>query len=83
MRLERLPGWVVDDETSVEEEVANYVDQSPERLWEMTRMCAKTAVWSLGFHTDRESLMSHSDPLPPSTVDALARLSRTAGGRHP
>lgn len=83
VRLERLPGWIVDDETSVREEVADYVGQAPERLWEMTRMCAKTAAWSLGFHSDRESLLSHRDPLPQSTVDALARLSRTAGGRRP
>ncbi len=74
MRLERLPGWVVDDDTSVREEVADYVGATPERLWALTRMCARSAVWALAFHEDPRAALEARDPLPPSTVAALARL---------
>lgn len=74
MRLERLPGWVVDDDTSIREEVAEYVGASPERLWELTRACARTAAWALSFHADRSAILEHRDPLPASTIAALTRL---------
>lgn len=74
MRLDRLPGWVVDEETSIRDEVSDYVGQTPERLWKLTRMCARSAVWALGFHEDRREALGHRDPLPESTIAALERL---------
>lgn len=77
MLLEHLPGWVVDDATSVREEVADYAGASPQRLWEMTRMCARSAAWALSFHDDPTAALECRDPLPASTLAALARLRRT------
>ncbi len=74
MRLERLPGWIVDDDTSVREEVADYVDLPPERLWELTKRCARSAMWALSFHEDPRAALEAREPLPASTVAALARL---------
>lgn len=83
MRLDRLPGWVVDEETSIRDEVADYVGQTPERLWQLTRMCARSAAWALGFHEDRRAVLEHRDPVPESTRAALERLrARTDDGRH-
>lgn len=74
MRLEKLPGWIVDNDASVREEVADYVGATPQRLWEMTRMCARSSAWSLAFHRDRAATLDWRDPLPESTNVALARL---------
>ena len=71
----------MDDETSVREEVADYVGKSPEHLWELTRMCARSAAWALGFHDDRDAVLGYRDPLPPSTAAALARLRGQSGER--
>ena len=77
MRLERLPGWVVDEDTSIREEVADYAGAAPERLWELTHMCARTAAWSLKFHSDPSAALDYRDPLPATTLAALERLRTT------
>jgi hypothetical protein len=74
VRLEKLPGWVVGDDASVRDEIADYVGATPERLWDLTRKCARSAVWALGFHPDRKATLDREDPLPASTLAALARL---------
>lgn len=74
MRLERLPGWVIDNETSVREEVAPYVDMSMAERWRATRRCCEAAIAMLRFHREPESILAHVDPLPESTLRVLARL---------
>lgn len=77
MRLERLPGWVIDEDASIRDEVAEYVGKSPALLWEMTKRCARSAAWALSFHADPREALERRDPLPPSTLAALRRLRRT------
>jgi hypothetical protein len=70
---------VIDDDASIRREVADYVEASAERLWELTRMCARTAAWTLSFHSNPREALEHRDPLPESTVAALRRLRETPG----
>lgn len=76
MRLDKLPGWVVDEESSVKEEVAPYVDATPQQLWRHTEACAKDAMWAVRASGFPERVLAHRDPLPESTVRAMARLRR-------
>ena len=81
--LTRLPGWVVDDATSVREEVADLVGASPEQLWRMAKRCARDARWAVRAtvdgHADPGRVLDHRDPLPPTTLAAMARLRKQAG----
>lgn len=74
MRLEKLPGWVVDDVTSVREEVAPYVGATPAELWRHTEDCARDAMWAVRASGLAERVLAYEDPLPASTIAALARL---------
>jgi hypothetical protein len=74
MRLERLPGWVVDNDASVREEVAPYVDATMAARWDATRRCCRAARDMLRFHRDPARALEYRDPLPPSSVAALRRL---------
>ena len=76
--LDRLPGWVVDPDASVREEVAPYVDASAADRLEATRACCRAALGVLRYHFDPERALAYVDPLPESTLVALARL-RAAG----
>ncbi|MBZ0116272.1 MAG: hypothetical protein K8H88_04740 [Sandaracinaceae bacterium] len=78
MTLAKLPGWAVDDETSVRREVAPYVGATPEELWRHTEDCAKDAMWAVRASGFPERVLSQEDPLPPSTLRALARLRKRA-----
>ncbi|MGE0791078.1 MAG: hypothetical protein AB7S26_35730 [Sandaracinaceae bacterium] len=77
MRVDRLPGWIVDDATSVRDEVAPYVGATPAELWRHTQDCAKDAMWAVRASGMAERVLSTVDPLPESTVRALRRLMRT------
>jgi len=70
----KLPGWVVDEVTSVRAEVAPYVDLSAEELWRITEGCASDAMWAVRASGMAERVLAQRDPLPQSTVRALARL---------
>lgn len=74
MPLEKLPGWVVDDVTSVREEVAPYVGATPAELWRHTEDCARDAMWAVRASGLAERVLAYEDPLPASTIAALARL---------
>lgn len=74
MRLEKLPGWVVDDVTSVREEMAPYVGASPASLWRHTEDCARDAMWAVRASPLAARVLAYQDPLPASTLAALARL---------
>lgn len=72
--LAELPGWVVEDATSVREEMAPYVGATPEELWRHTEDCARDAMWAVRASGFPERVLAYEDPLPPSTIAALARL---------
>lgn len=78
MTLDRLPGWVVDPDASVREEVAPYVHASATERLEATRACCRAALGVLRYHFAPERALGYVDPLPESTLVALARLR--AGG---
>jgi hypothetical protein len=74
--LSKLPGWIIDDAQSVREEVADWVDLTPAERWQLAKLCARDAVWAAAASGRREQILAHEDPLPPSTIVALARLRR-------
>ncbi len=74
MRLERLPGWVVDNDDSVRAEVAPHVGQSMAARWQATRRCCRAAMRMLAFQPDTRPALAYRDPLPVSTLTALTRL---------
>ena len=78
MRLERLPGWVVDNDASVRDEIAPYRGLSMAERWAATQRCCRAAMRMLAFHPDPGPALAYRDPLPESTVAALARLRGTA-----
>jgi hypothetical protein len=77
MPLDRLPGWVIDDATSVREEVAPYVGMSMNDRWAATRRCCAAAATLLRFNRDPRRALEYRDALPESTVEALRRLRQT------
>lgn len=80
--LAKLPGWVVDDRTSVREEVAEWAGLSPAERWQLAVRCSRDAMWAASASGHRDRILSHVDPLPESTVVALSRLRRQAGWGH-
>jgi len=74
VRIEKLPGWVVDDVTSVREEMAPYVDTSAAERWRITEGCAADAMWAVRASGMPARVLAQVDPLPESSVRALARL---------
>jgi hypothetical protein len=69
-----LPGWVVADEESVREDVARYVGMSPAELWREVEDCARDAMWAVRASPFPERVLAYEEPLPESSVRALARL---------
>jgi len=77
--LARLPGWVVDDATSVRAEVAEWAGLTVAERWSLARRCSEDAMWATRASGNPERILDHVDPLPASSVAALARLRRQAG----
>jgi hypothetical protein len=77
--LSQLPGWIVDDATSVRDEVAEWRDLSPAQRWRLAILCSRDAMWAARASGDPARILDRSDPLPTSTLAALARLRRAAG----
>ncbi len=77
--LPQLPGWVVDDATSVRDEVAEWRGLTAAELWALAVRCSRDAMWAIAAGGQRTRVLAHVDPLPASTVRALARLRRAAG----
>lgn len=77
--IAKLPGWVVDDVTSVRREVAEWIGTTPEERWRLAKLCAKDAMWAARMSGMRDRILAAEDPLPESTVIALTRLRRQAG----
>jgi hypothetical protein len=81
VRLDKLPGWIVDNATSVREEVAPYVDLRIEERWRATERCCRAAAAILRFNRNPERALAYRDPLPESTLRQLARLQASRGPR--
>jgi len=74
MRLAKLPGWVIDNDASVREEVAPFTQATTAERWDATRRCCRAAASMLRFHRNPSRALDHRDPLPPSSVSLLQRL---------
>jgi len=79
MTLERLPGWVTDNLTSVRNEAEPYVAMTTAERRAIVHACCRSALELLRRSPHAERALSLVDPLPASTVAALARLRRTTG----
>jgi hypothetical protein len=79
--MARLPGWVVDNRTSVEREASAYLTLTPEQRWRATAAACRSAARQLASRQDRSRLLEYRDPLPDSSIIALRRL-RAARQRH-
>ena len=77
MRLEKLPGWVVDEDESVRSDVARYVGMPAEDLWRELEDCARDAMWAVRASSFPERALAYEDPVPESTRVALARLRKS------
>lgn len=77
--LAKLPGWVVDDATSIREEVREWARTSPAERWKLALLCSRDAMWAARASGYRERILEHVDPVPESTRNALERLRRQTG----
>ena len=77
--LSKLPGWVVDDDASVREEVAEWKGLTPAELWRLARHCSRDAVWAARVSGNPQRILDQVDPLPDNAVIALARLRQRSG----
>lgn len=73
MKLAKLPGWVVPNDVSVEQDVAEFRGMSLEKKAEIRWGLARALARMLRERGD-PSLYETVDPLPASTLAALARL---------
>jgi hypothetical protein len=72
--LHALPGWVVDNATSVAREAEPYVALSPDERAELVVKLCRIAVSIASGRTDAARVFAYRDPLPVSTELALERL---------
>jgi len=77
--LRKLPGWVIDDVASVRQEVAEWRNTTAAERWRLAKACGRDAMWAARISGMRERILAQTDPLPESTLAALARLRREAG----
>jgi hypothetical protein len=79
--LARLPGWATSNDDSVRREVAEYRDMSPgDRAQGLMATC-RTAAALLAARSDAADVLAFRDPVPESTLRALARLRTSARSR--
>ena len=77
--LDRLPGWIVDDVASVRAEVAEWRGLSDAERWQLAIVWTRDAMWAVRASGNAQRILEVVDPVPDSTVRALARLRRSAG----
>lgn len=80
--MAKLPGWVVDDVTSVREEAAFVRPLSFSDRARLTRMACRAAARQLAQRPDRERLLAYRDPLPASSVALFERLRAEYRAKH-
>ncbi|HVV82472.1 MAG TPA: hypothetical protein VHE35_05305 [Kofleriaceae bacterium] len=71
---------MIENDASIREEVAPFVDRSMAERWDATRRCCRAAMRMLAFQPDPRPALAYRDPLPESTVAALARLRQRPHG---
>ena len=79
--LAKLPGWVVDNATSVREECARYRDMTPDQRSEQAGFACELAASIIEGRSDRQRVLDWVDALPASTLQVLARLRAAYRGR--
>jgi hypothetical protein len=72
---------VVDDREAVRREAEPYRHMSDEQRLELLAAACRAAARMLSLREDREKALTHSDPLPESSVRALKRLREAAKTR--
>lgn len=72
-----LPGWVVSDGDSLRQEAAPYVGMTPQERFRVLSAVCRAAARMARARTDLSAVLAYQDPLPESTVVALARLRAT------
>ena len=77
--LDRLPGWVTSNADSVRAEVAEWRGLDRSQRWRLARLCSRDALWAVSVSRDPRRILDRVDPLPQSSVQALARLRAQAG----
>ena len=80
MPLERLPAWIVPNDVSVEQEVAEYRDMPFDQKLRFSRSLCREAATIIASRDDARRLWEWTDPLPDSTVAAFRRLGMRAPG---
>lgn len=79
MVLAKVPGWVVDEESSIRSEIESLRGATLAERWAATRLCASDAVWAARLAPDPRKVFDFEDPLPATTVIALDRLRALYG----
>jgi hypothetical protein len=69
----------VDDAASVRAEAARWRGTTAAERWRLAILAARDAMWAVQASGLAERVLEHVDPLPPSTVAALARMRRSVG----
>lgn len=72
--LERLPAWVVPNDVSVENEVAEFRDMPLEQKLRFSRSLCREAAIVIASRADASRIWAWVDPLPESTIAAFERL---------
>jgi hypothetical protein len=70
----KLPGWVVDNKTSVKREAAPWRDRSDEEHAQALAAVCRASAKILRARDDRAVVNAWVDPLPPHSIAALKRL---------
>lgn len=76
-----LPGWVTSDDESVRREVAEYRELTPADRARVLAVACRTAAKLLAARADAAEVLAFGDPLPESTLAALARLRGSSRAR--
>jgi hypothetical protein len=66
----------------VRAEVAEWAGTSPAERLHLAALCARDALWALRASGHPERILDRVDPLPASTLSALARLRKDANWGH-
>lgn len=74
--VERAIPWAVDDHESVTAEAGPYVEMAPEQRAVALAAACRAAMRLLRIRADQQTVLSHTDPLPESSIRALERLRR-------
>lgn len=77
-----LPGWVTDNASSIREEAAPYIELSPEQRAGLLAAACRAGVRLLRARADAARILEHTDPLPVSSEQALARLRSLYASAH-